>query len=304
MLLPTLKQLKARASLVERPESREESIHKGKNAVAAALSKQFSRTTALNERGSTGVKPNGASAKSGPSRVSKPKPTLAPLKRLLSDDEEEGPRKRPFVDSERESSPDELLLRIESPTRTPQVPKPPPRRQVEVVIASSPASFAKKAKQRAESPTPSSAAGIGTGVSRLISPEAAPQRKGKEREQTPVKKVDEEVLTGPISNVYAKEPSPSQAEAVCVARIFSKALKDAEAVANPSSERYRPPPEWYKLTRVPGHRSFESRSQTRTERYSKILEDLYGPGSVFRGHGRKPDTVIISRLLSEFVIYQ
>lgn len=51
---------------------------------------------------------------------------------------------------------------------------------------------------------------------------------------------------------------------------------------------YKPPSGWEATCRVPGRAPNETRSETPVQRYSAILENLYGPGDVRRGHGRKP----------------
>lgn len=252
-----------------------------RSSIAEALSKQFSRYTAPSNG-----KPAEAPHRRTPNGKPGPDPRRQPPKRLRSDDEEGPLRKRVFTD-DLESSSDELLLSDAVPTRKLISPT---RKQVEVVIDGNDSSggglYASKPDQsRVPSPTPSDA-----DTSRSISPILVATRdKGKDKEQRVEE--DPDAWTGPLSNLFAKEPSVSEAETACVTRIFSEGLKQAEAVERSGSRRYKFPLLWLNLTRVHGRSPFVTRSEARTERYTAILEDLYGPGNILRGHGRKPNIV-------------
>ncbi|KAH8114819.1 hypothetical protein DFH11DRAFT_190325 [Phellopilus nigrolimitatus] len=108
-----------------------------------------------------------------------------------------------------------------------------------------------------------------------------------------VQRADRNEWSGPPLHAYVREP-PVRRSAYYrrrEQRILDDALKTSAERAKSSATRYNPTPGWQSLSRVPDRLPFLTRSETPAQRYTEILEQLYGPGDVRRGNGRRPGKV-------------
>ncbi|KAH8096914.1 hypothetical protein DFH11DRAFT_1554972 [Phellopilus nigrolimitatus] len=234
---------------------------KGPNGVAAALFQQFSHNTAPNE---ASKKPSAPAAPAA-QQVSMP---VSPSS---------VPQKRSFSVVSQASSPDVLLLapELEVPTVTASTRIASDKSGT----PSGPASAANSASPEQPEPLQD------VDQRRSKEPDQHAEYHSKERgldavshasdlqTDVAVQRADRNEWSGPPLHAYVREP-PTSAER-----------------AKSSATRYNPTPGWQSLSRVPDRLPFLTRSETPAQRYTEILEQLYGPGDVRRGNGRRPGKV-------------